>query len=97
MASDARKQQIPDTTDDGVLAAQDAFPDVGSTIIVRRHEVVEVARSVGVCEEEAWRIFNALKGTAWEGQCVVKSRPEERGYTSARLTCVDPGRPKSRN
>ena len=28
---------------------------------------------------------------------MVESCSEERGYTSARLTCVDPGRPYSRN
>jgi len=59
-----RRQEAIDTTDDGVFAAQDAFPDVGGMIIVRRHEVEEFARSVGVDEEEAWRTFNALKGTA---------------------------------
>ena len=52
-----RRQEATDTTDDGVLAAQNAFPDVGSMIIVRRHEVLEVARSVGVDEEDAWRFL----------------------------------------
>jgi hypothetical protein len=66
-------------------------PDASGDIIVRRHEVEEVARSVGFDEEEAWGIFTRLKGHAWQGHYMAESRSEERGYTAARLTWVDHG------
>jgi hypothetical protein len=64
-------------------------PDAGGgEIIVRAHEIGAVGRGVGMDEEEAWRTFKALKGTAWEGRYMPESRSEERGYTAARLTWV---------
>jgi hypothetical protein len=64
------------------------FADVAGEVIVRRHELEELARSVGMDEEEAWRMFRRLKGYAWEGQYMGESHSEERGYTAARLTQV---------
>ena len=47
----------------------------------------EVARGVGLDEEEGWSKFMALNGTAWVGKPVVRS--EERGYTAVLLGWVD--------
>jgi Trm5-related predicted tRNA methylase len=64
------------------------FADVAGEVIVRRHQLEELARMVGMDEEEAWRMFRRLKGYAWEGQYMGESHSEERGYTAARLTQV---------
>ena len=56
--------------------------------IVYRHEVDELARSVGMDEDEAWQMFKSVKGVAWQGRYLEESRSEERGYTAARLTRV---------
>lgn len=88
MASDTKQQylrQLREFLGEKIHPAPNAKPD----IIVSRHEVEEVARSVGFDEEEAWRIFTRLKGHAWQGQYMAESRSEERGYTAARLTWVD--------
>jgi len=63
-------------------------PDVTGEVIVRRHQLEELARMVGMDEEEAWRMFRRLKGYAWEGQYMGESHSEEGGYTAARLTQV---------
>ena len=62
-------------------------PDPGGEVFVRRHELGEVARGVGLDEEEGWSKFMALNGTAWVGKPVVRS--EERGYTAVLLVWVD--------
>jgi len=62
-------------------------PDPGGEVLVRRHEIGEVARGVGLDEEEGWSKFMALNGTAWVGKPVVRS--EERGYTAVLLVWVD--------
>jgi hypothetical protein len=85
MASDARKQYMRQLRE----FLGEKMRSRGGEIIVRRHEVKEVARSVGFDEEEAWGIFTRLKGHAWQGQYMSQSRSEERGYTAARLTWVD--------
>ena len=61
--------------------------DPRGEVLVRRHEVEEVARGVGLDEEEGWQKFLALNGTAWLGKTVVRS--EERGYTAVQLVWVD--------
>jgi hypothetical protein len=64
-------------------------PDVrGGEIIVRAHEIGAMGRGIGMDEDEAWRTFKALKGTAWEGRYMPESRSEERGYTAARVAWV---------
>ena len=67
-------------------------PDIGGEVIVRRYEIEEIASSVGMDGEEAWLWFVRAKGMGWQGQLMEQSRSEERGYTAARLTWVDPGR-----
>ncbi len=62
-------------------------PDPGGEVLVRRHEVEEVARGAGLDEKEGWHRFLALNGTAWLGKTVVRS--EERGYTAVQLAWVD--------
>jgi hypothetical protein len=64
-------------------------PDQADEVIVRRHELEEFARSIGMDEEEAWRRFGALKGHSWQGKWMEESRSEERGYTAARLWRVN--------
>jgi hypothetical protein len=34
-------------------------------VVVRRHEVAEVAGRVGVHEKEAWRLFEQSRGLLW--------------------------------
>ena len=88
MADDPGKQQYMRRLVD-FLREKMRSPDAGGEIIVRRHEVEEVALSVGFDEEEAWRIFTSLKGYAWQGHYMAESHSEQRGYTAARLTGVD--------
>jgi hypothetical protein len=92
MASDATKQYMGQLRE--FLQEKMRSSDVGGEIIIRRHEVEEVALRVGFDEEEAWGIFTRLKGHAWQGQYMPQSRSEERGYSAARLTWVDHGRPR---
>ena len=68
-------------------------PDIGGEVIVRRYEIEEIASMVGMDEEEAWRGFVRLQGTAWQGQLMEESRSEGEasGYTAARLAWVEPG------
>ena len=89
MASEARKQDIRQMM--GFLRDKMHSPDAAGEVIVSRHEVEEVARSVGIDEEAAWRMFRVLKGHAWEGQYMEESRSEEREYTAARLMRVYTG------
>ena len=86
MTSDARMQYMRLMTE--FLREKMRSPDVAGGVIVRRHELEEFARMVGMDEEEAWRMFRRLKGYAWEGQYMGESHSEERGYTAARLTQV---------
>ena len=90
MASDTRQQYLRQLRE-FLREKMRPVPDASGDIIVRRHEVEEVARSVGFDEEEAWGIFTRLKGHAWQGHYLPESRSEERGYTAARLTWVDHG------
>jgi hypothetical protein len=89
MASEARKQDIRQMM--GFLRDKMHSPDAAGEVIVSRHEVEEVARSVGIDEEAAWRMFRVLKGHAWDGQYMEESRSEEREYTAARLMRVYTG------
>ena len=66
-------------------------PDDAGEVIVRRDELEEFARSVGMDEDEAWQMFRALKPSSWQGQYIEESRSEEGEYTSARLSWVDLG------
>ena len=86
MTSDARMQYMRLMTE--FLREKMRSPDVAGEGIVRRHELEELARMVGMDEEEAWRMFRRLKGYTWEGQYMGESHSEERGYTAARLTQV---------
>ena len=86
MMGDPRMQYIRLMTE--FLREKLRFADVAGEVIVRRHELEELARSVGMDEEEAWRMFRRLKGYAWEGQYMGESHSEERGYNAARLTQV---------
>jgi hypothetical protein len=70
----------------GFLREKKHAPDSGGEVIVRRHEIGEVARSVGLDEGEGWSKFMALNGTAWVGKPVVRS--EERVYTAVQLVWV---------
>jgi len=90
MASDTRQQYLRQLRE-FLREKMRSAPVASGDIIVRRHEVEEVARSVGFDEEEAWGIFTRLKGHAWQGHYLPESRSEERGYTAARLTWVDHG------
>jgi hypothetical protein len=91
MADDPRKQYMRRLVD--FLREKMRSPGFASEasgeIIVRRHEVEEIALSAGFDEEEAWRIFTRLKGHAWQGHFMDESRSEQREYTAARLTWVD--------
>jgi hypothetical protein len=91
MADDPKKQYMRQLVD--FLREKMRSPDFASEasgeIIVRRNQVEEVALSVGFDEEEAWRIFERLKGHAWQGHYMDESRSEQREYTAARLTWVD--------
>jgi hypothetical protein len=92
MASDTRQQYLRQLREFLLEKMRSgSSPATSGDIIVRRHEVAEVARSVGFDEEEAWGIFTRLKGHAWQGHYMAESRSEERGYTAARLTWVDHG------
>ena len=62
MASDTKTQRIRQMMK--FLRHKMRSPDAADEVIVRRHEVEEFARSVGMVEEEAWRMFRVLKGTA---------------------------------
>jgi hypothetical protein len=75
----------------GFLQDRMRSPDSAGEVIVRRHEVEEFARSVGMDEAEAWEIFRALKPSAWQGQYIEESCSEEGEYTSARMSWVDLG------
>jgi hypothetical protein len=66
-------------------------PDDAGEVIVRRDELEEFARSVGMDEDEAWQMFRALKPSLWQGQYIEESRSEEGEYTAARLSWVDLG------
>jgi hypothetical protein len=90
MASGTRQQHLRQLRE-FLREKMRSAPDASGDIIVRRHEVEEVARSVGFDEEEAWSIFTRLKGHAWQGHYMAESRSEERGYTAVRLTWVDHG------
>ena len=89
MASGTRQQHLRQLRE-FLREKMRSAPDVGGEIIVRRHEVEEVALSVGF-DEEPWSIFTRLKGHAWQGHYMAESRSEERGYTAVRLTWVDHG------
>jgi hypothetical protein len=86
MMGDPRKRYMRLMTE--FLREKLQFADVAGEVIVRRHQLEELARSVGMDEEEAWRMFRRLKGYAWEGQYMAESHSEERGYNAARLTQV---------
>lgn len=88
MASDPRREHVRELRK--FLQVKWRSPDVGGEVIVRRNEVEEFARRVGMDEEEAWLMFRALKEHAWEGQYMPESHSEERRYTAARLTWVEP-------
>jgi len=60
-------------------------PDHAGEVIVRRHEVEEWARSVGLDETAAWRMFSGSKDVVWQDQYMEESRSEERGYNAVRL------------
>jgi hypothetical protein len=92
MTSDAMRQHIRPMMEflRGKMRSRDEH---SGEVIVRRNEVDEFARSRGMDEEAAWWMFKRLKGHRWEGQYMPESRSEERGYTAARLTWVEPGPP----
>jgi hypothetical protein len=86
MTSDTRMQYMRLMTE--FLREKIRSPDVAGEVIVRRYQLEELARMVGMDEAEAWRMFRRLKGYAWEGQYMAESHSEERGFTAARLTRV---------
>ena len=86
MMGDSRMQYMRLMTE--FLREKIRSPDVTGEVIVRRHQLEELARMVGMDEEEAWRLVRRLKGYAWEGQYMGESHSEEGGYTAARLTQV---------
>ena len=65
-------------------------PDVagGSPAVVRRHELEEIAVTVGLDGQRAWHLFQASEGHVWRGHYIPESRSEELGYTAARLVGV---------
>jgi hypothetical protein len=67
-------------------------PDVAggspSFAIVRRHELEEIAVTVGLDRQRAWHLFQASEGHVWRGHYIPESRSEELGYTAARLVGV---------
>ena len=67
-------------------------PDVAggspSFAIVRRHELEEIAVTVGLDRRRAWHLFEASEGHVWRGHYLPESRSEESGYTAARLVGV---------
>jgi hypothetical protein len=91
VASEARKQHIRQMM--AFLRGKMRSPDAAGEVIVSRGEVEELARSIGMDEEAAWRMFRVLKGPAWEGQYMEESRSEGEAseYTAARLTRVYTG------
>ena len=56
--------------------------------VVRRHELEEIAVTVGLDGQRAWHLFEASEGHVWRGHYVPESRSEESGYTAARLVGV---------
>jgi hypothetical protein len=64
-------------------------PDVDKgDAVVRRHELEEIAVTVGLDRRRAWHLFQASEGHVWRGHYMPESRSEERGYTAARLVGV---------
>jgi len=74
------------------LESPEAEPARGSPsfAIVRRHELEEIAATVGLDGRRAWHLFEASEGHVWRGHYVTESRSEEGGYTAARLVGVHP-------
>ncbi len=60
----------------------------GSPAVVRRHELEEIAVTVGLDRRRAWHLFGASEGHVWRGHYIPESRSEELGYTAARLVGV---------
>jgi hypothetical protein len=60
----------------------------GSPAVVRRHELEEIAVTVGLDRQRAWHLFQASEGHVWRGHYIPESRSEELGYTAARLVGV---------
>jgi hypothetical protein len=56
--------------------------------VVRRHELEEIAVTLGLDRKRAWHLFEASEGHVWRGHYIPESRSEERGYTAARLVGV---------
>jgi hypothetical protein len=89
MDHESRKQQIRQLMK--FLQAKMSSPDEHSgEVIVRIHDVEAFARSQGMDEAAAWRMFKRLKGHTWDGHYIPGSRSEERGHTAARLVWVEP-------
>ena len=59
-----------------------------SFAIVRRHELEEIAVTVGLDRRRAWHLFEASEGHVWRGHYLPESRSEESGFTAARLVGV---------
>jgi hypothetical protein len=59
-----------------------------SFAMVRRHELEEIAVTVGLDRQRAWHLFQASEGHVWRGHYIPESRSEELGYTAARLVGV---------
>ena len=72
------------------LESPEAEPAGGSPsfAIVRRHELEEVAVTVGLDGRRAWHLFEASEGHVWRGHYIPESRSEARGYTAVRLEWV---------
>jgi hypothetical protein len=60
----------------------------GFAPVVRRHELEEIAVTVGLDRRRAWHLFQASEGHVWRGHYMPESRSEERGYTAVRLVGV---------
>jgi hypothetical protein len=59
-----------------------------SPAVVRRHELEEIAVTVGLDRQRVWHLFQASEGHVWRGHYIPESRSEELGYTAARLVGV---------
>jgi hypothetical protein len=73
----------------GVGRGRRGFPKLRFAI-VRRHELGEIALTVGLDGRRAWHLFEASEGHLWRGHYMPESRSEEGGYTAARLVGVRP-------
>ncbi|HEX2183729.1 MAG TPA: hypothetical protein VHH10_15715 [Rubrobacteraceae bacterium] len=51
----------------------------GSPAVVRRHELEEIAVTVGLDRQRAWHLFQASEGHVWRGHYIRRAAPRNSG------------------